>query len=78
LSASEHRSQPQNLSSALLKLHTTILEAAHVGLVGITSEEQSKRVEGLERGEKRRMEAFKRGRKEVKGGRKFKGGGAYD
>lgn len=73
LSSSVHRTQPQNLADAMLKLKGIILKAASEGLVGETSEVQKKKVEGLERKEKKKMEGVKRERKDVKSGRR-KGG----
>lgn len=75
VSASEHRTQPQNLASALVKLKAALVGAAKVGLVGETSVEQKKRVQGLVARDKRRTEGIKRERKDVKSGRRAGKGG---
>lgn len=75
LSASTHRTQPQNLQECLVKLKSAILGAAKEGLVGETSEGQRKRVIQLVQKEKRKTEALKKQRKDVKGGRRAGKGG---
>ena len=75
VSASEHRTQPQNLSSALAKLKAALVSAARVGLVGETSTDQKDRVKGLVAREKRKVENVKRQRKDVKSGRRAGRGG---
>jgi len=75
LSASAHRTQPQNLQECLVKLKSAILAAAREGLVGETSEDQKKRVSELVRRDKKRTEAVKKQRKDVKSGRRTGKGG---
>lgn len=75
LSSSSHRTQPQNLHECLAKLKRVVLEAAQVGLVGETSEEQRRRVVALVGREKRRTEQIKKQRKDVKSGRRAGKGG---
>jgi len=75
VSASEHRTQPQNLASALAKLKVALVGAARVGLVGETSAEQKERVKGLVARDKRKVENVKRQRKDVKTGRRAGKGG---
>lgn len=75
VSASEHRTQPQNLASALAKLKAALVSAARVRLVGETSAEQKDRVKGLVAKEKRKVENVKRQRKDVKSGRRTGRGG---
>lgn len=70
VSASEQRTQPANLESALRKVKNAIVEAAGRGLVGETSEAQKGRVRRLEEGEKRRTRREKEERGGVKKGRK--------
>lgn len=75
LSASAHRTQPQNLQECFVKLKSTILAAAREGLVGETSEGQKKRVSELVRKDKKRTETVKKQRKDVKSGRRTGKGG---
>jgi peptidyl-tRNA hydrolase ICT1 len=75
LSASAHRTQPQNLQECLVKLKSAILAAAREGLVGETSGDQKKRVSELVRRDKKRTETVKKQRKDVKSGRRTGKGG---
>lgn len=75
VSASEHRTQPQNLTAALERLKRALVGAAKVGLVGETSEGQKERVRGLVKREKMKVENVKKQRKDVKTGRRAGKGG---
>jgi len=72
-----HRSQAQNIDECLQKLHECIVGASSKQIHNEPSEEQQKRVMGLEKAEKARRRAEKDKRSAVKSGRKSNRG-AWD
>ncbi|CAL1716143.1 unnamed protein product [Somion occarium] len=73
ITSTVHRSQAENIQECLSKLHALIMSAATANLVNEPSEEQKKRVQGLQKAEAqhRRMEKERRSatkRSRAKGG----------
>lgn len=66
VTSTEHRSQAQNLSEALEKLHTLISTAASFHIKNETTEEQRKHVMDLVNADKARKKVMKTKRSEVK------------